>query len=43
MKKKINITIDEKLLERIREVAKDENRNLSNMIENLLIAAMASK
>ena len=43
MKSKINITIDEKLLERVRELAKAENRSLSNMIENLLLEVVSNK
>lgn len=43
MKKKISISIDEELLEQIMAIAKNENRNLSNMLETLLREALASK
>lgn len=37
MKTKINITINESILNHIKEEAKKENRNLSNMIEQMLL------
>ena len=36
MKPKVTITIDEKLLDKIRELAKREDRTLSNMIQRLV-------
>ncbi len=36
MKEKISITIDKKILEQIKKLAKQENRSLSNFIENIL-------
>lgn len=36
MKEKVNFTIDEALMEKIRVMAETENRNVSNMIEVLL-------
>lgn len=43
MKKQINVTVDEKIIEQIKELAEKENRNFSNMIESLLREALASK
>ena len=40
MKKRLAVTVDEKLHERIVENAKKENRNLSNYVETLLIKAL---
>lgn len=43
MKEKVNFTIDEALMETIREMAESENRNVSNMIEVLLREALAQR
>lgn len=43
MKEKVNFTIDEALMETIREMAEFENRNVSNMIEVLLLEALAQR
>ena len=43
MKKHINITIDEKLVEMLRKIMVAENRSLSNVIENLVREALSSK
>lgn len=43
MKKHINVTIDEKLVEQLRLIMADENRSLSNVIENLIREALSSK
>ena len=43
MKKHINVTIDEKLVEQLRLIMADENRSLSNLIENLIREALSSK
>lgn len=43
MRKHINITIDEKLVELAKAIAVRENRSLSNVIENLLREALTSK
>lgn len=43
MKDKINFTIDEELMRRIRQLAEAENRNLSNMVETLLTEAMEAR
>ena len=43
MKKHINITIDEKLVEMLRQIMVAENRSLSNVIENLVREALSSK
>lgn len=40
MKKHINITIDEKLVEVLRAISKRENRSLSNVIENIVRNAL---
>lgn len=40
MKSKVNFTIDEALMETIRQMAEFENRNLSNMVEVLLLEAI---
>lgn len=40
MKKKENFTIDEALMETIRKMAEEENRNVSNMVEVLLREAV---
>lgn len=36
MKEKINITVDEEVIEAIRQEAKDNNRTLSNYIDTIL-------
>ena len=36
-KEKISITVDETVLQKIREMAQNENRNISNLIETALI------
>ena len=38
MKPELSIRLDGKLLERLRKVAEEENRSLSNLIENTLLA-----
>ena len=43
MKEKINITLDQELLKKLRADAKDNNRNLSNWIETLLYKATAEE
>lgn len=43
MRKHINITIDEELVKLCLIIAKRENRSLSNVIENLVREALASK
>ena len=43
MKEKVNFTIDEALMETIREMAESENRNVSNMTEVLLREALAQR
>ena len=40
-KSKISITVDNKILEKIREIALNENRNLSNQIEVALVEYIA--
>lgn len=40
MKEKVNFTIDEAIMETIRQMADAENRNVSNMIEVLLQYAL---
>lgn len=36
MKKRVSITLSEKVLERVRQVAEQENRSLSQQIEKVL-------
>ena len=43
MRKHINITIDEELVKKAKEIAKRENRSLSNVLENLIREALSSK
>lgn len=43
MKEKVNFTIDEALMETIREMAEFENRSVSNMIEVLLRIALEQR
>lgn len=43
MKTKFSISLDEKLVEKLKELAKKENRNLSNMIEVLLSSAIEDR
>lgn len=43
MKKPMNVTIEVSLLEKIKELAADEKRNLSNMVEVLLTEALESR
>jgi len=40
MKKVLQVTIDEDLLKRIKEMAAEQNRNVSNLVETLLYAAV---
>lgn len=40
MKKPMNVTIEEELVEKLKAMAKKEQRNLSNMVEVLLIKAV---
>lgn len=40
MKKVLQATIDEDLLKRIKEMAAEQNRNVSNLVETLLYAAV---
>ena len=37
MRKKISISIEENLLERLRDKAREENLSLSRLIENILL------
>lgn len=43
MKKVLQATIEEKLLEMLKEQAKSENRSLSNLVETLLYQALDDK
>ena len=40
MKKPMNVTIEEELVEKLKAMAKKEQRNLSNMVEVLLTKAV---
>ena len=43
MKKPINITIDEALIEKVKEKAEAENRSTSNALEQILIEYFDAK
>lgn len=43
MKKVLQATIDEKLLAKIKKLAKAQNRNVSNYVETLLYEAVKEK
>ena len=43
MKTYLNATIDVELMEKLKELAKKENRNFSNLIETLLYKAVNDK
>ena len=36
-KEKISVTVDEAVMQKIKEMAQDENRNISNIVETALI------
>lgn len=43
MKKVLQATIDEALLAKIKQLAKEQNRNVSNFVETLLYEAIENK
>ena len=40
MKKVLNISIDEDLVAKLKQLAESENRTVSNLVETLLLAAI---
>ena len=43
MKRQTSLTIEEDLVKRLKEIADQENRTLSNLIESILIAYLSKE